>query len=82
MLHGERSGGRVQSILSFHQLRESTMNSNGKDIRDQQQQRDDQQAQQEATKNQQQAKEREVEGRHKQDGQKDHKGADKGPRGQ
>jgi hypothetical protein len=47
-----------------------------------QQQRDTQQAQQEAQKNQQRAEENEVAGRHKQDGQKDHKGADKGPRGQ
>lgn len=47
-----------------------------------QQQRDNQQAQQEADNNRQSAKEHEVEGRHKQDGAKDHKGADKGPRGQ
>jgi hypothetical protein len=48
-----------------------------------QQQRDAQQSQQEASKNQQKAAEEdEVAGRHKQDGQKDHKGADKGPRGQ
>lgn len=47
-----------------------------------QQQRDAQQAQQEATKNKQQAEAKEVAGRHKNDGQKDHKGADKGPRGQ
>lgn len=51
------------------------------DVREQQQ-REDQQAQQEANNNRQSAKEHEVEGRHKQDGQKDHKGADKGPRGQ
>ena len=47
-----------------------------------QQQRDNQQAQQEANNNRQRAEEAEVDGRHKQDGQKDHKGADKGPRGQ
>jgi hypothetical protein len=47
-----------------------------------QQQRDNQQAQQEAENNRQRAEEHEVDGRHKQDGQKDHKGADKGPRGQ
>ena len=47
-----------------------------------QQQREDQQAQQEAINIRQSAKEHEVEGRHKQDGQKNHKGADKGPRGQ
>jgi hypothetical protein len=47
-----------------------------------QQQRDNQQAQQEADNNRQRAAEHEVDGRHKQDGQKDHKGADKGPRGQ
>lgn len=47
-----------------------------------QQQRDNQQAQQEIQKNQQRAEEQEVAGRHKNDGAKDHKGADKGPRGQ
>jgi hypothetical protein len=48
-----------------------------------QQQRDAEQSQQEASKNQQKAaKQDEVAGRHKNDGQKDHKGADKGPRGQ
>lgn len=47
-----------------------------------QQQREDQQAQQDANNNRQRAEENEVEGRHRQDGQKDHKGADKGPRGQ
>ena len=47
-----------------------------------QQQREDQQAQQEANNNRQRAEEHEVDGRHKQDGAKDHKGADKGPRGQ
>jgi hypothetical protein len=47
-----------------------------------QQQREAEQAQQEANRNQQRAEEAEVAGRHKQDGQKDHKGADKGPRGQ
>ena len=52
-----------------------------KDPREQAQ-RDAQQAQQEAHKNQQRAEEQEVAGRHKNDGQKDHKGADKGPRGQ
>lgn len=46
------------------------------------QQREAQQAQQDANKNQQRAEESEVAGRHKNDGQKDHKGADKGPRGQ
>lgn len=47
-----------------------------------QQLRDAQQAQQEIHKNQQRAEENEVAGRHKNDGAKDHKGADKGPRGQ
>lgn len=47
-----------------------------------QQQRENQQAQQEANNNRQRAEENEVAGRHKNDGQKDHKGADKGPRGQ
>lgn len=45
-------------------------------------QRDAEQAQQDAHKNQQQAHENEVAGMHKNDGAKDHKGADKGPRGQ
>lgn len=45
-------------------------------------QRDQQQAQQDALNNRQRAEEEEVAGRHKNDGQKDHKGADKGPRGQ
>jgi hypothetical protein len=47
-----------------------------------QQQRDSEQAQQEANKSQQRAEQAEVAGRHKNDGAKDHKGADKGPRGQ
>lgn len=47
-----------------------------------QQQRDEQHIQQENQKNRQQAEQEEVAGRHKNDGQKDHKGADKGPRGQ
>ena len=47
-----------------------------------QQQRAAEQAQQEAAKNKQQAEVKEVAGRHKNDGPKDHKGADKGPRGQ
>ncbi|MES2148780.1 MAG: hypothetical protein V4508_03210 [Pseudomonadota bacterium] len=38
--------------------------------------------QQDATRNQQRAETDEVAGRHKNDGQKDHKGADKGPRHQ
>jgi hypothetical protein len=46
------------------------------------QQRAQQEAQQEAQRNRQQAEEHEVAGRHKNDAQKDHKGADKGPRGQ
>ena len=48
----------------------------------QQQERDNQQAQLEVENNRQSNKEHEVEGRHKQDGQKNHQGADKGPRGQ
>lgn len=47
-----------------------------------QQQREAQQAQQDANNNRQRAEEHEVDGRHKNDGAKDHKGADKGPRGQ
>ena len=53
-----------------------------KQQRDAQQAQQAQQVQQESTKNQQRAEENEVAGRHKNDGQKDHKGADKGPRGQ
>ena len=49
---------------------------------DQQRQQDNQQARQQAEQNRQRAEENEVAGRHKSDGQKDHKGADKGPRGQ
>lgn len=47
-----------------------------------QQERDSQQAQQEADNSRQHAEEQEVLGRHQQDGQKNHQGADKGPRGQ
>lgn len=47
-----------------------------------QQQREAQEAQQQASENQQRAEAQEVAGRHKNDGQKDHQGADKGPRGQ
>lgn len=57
------------------------MSTSNNDTREQQQ-RDAQQAQQEANKNQQKAEQNEVAGRHKNEGQKDHKGADKGPRGQ
>jgi hypothetical protein len=49
---------------------------------DEQRQQENQQAQQQAEQNRQRAEENEVAGRHKNDGQKDHKGADKGPRGQ
>ncbi len=45
-------------------------------------QRESEKTQQEATKQRQAAEAKEVVGLHKQDGQKDHKGADKGPRGQ
>ncbi|HEY0062740.1 MAG TPA: hypothetical protein VGC21_11505 [Telluria sp.] len=45
-------------------------------------QRDQQQAQQDAHNNRQRAEDEEVAGRHKNDGIKDHQGADKGPRGQ
>jgi hypothetical protein len=45
-------------------------------------QRDAEQSQQDAAKNQQKAETNEVAGMHKNDGAKDHKGADKGPRGQ
>lgn len=57
------------------------MTQPAKDPREQQQ-RDAEQAQQDAQKNQHAAEAHEVDGRHQQDGQKDHKGADKGPRGQ
>jgi len=57
------------------------MTKHTNDLREQQQ-REAEQAQQNATENQQRAEENEVAGRHKNDGPKDHKGADKGPRGQ
>ena len=57
------------------------MSKHSSDPREQKQY-EDQQAQQEVNKNQQRAEEAEVAGRHKNDGPKDHKGADKGPRGQ
>lgn len=47
-----------------------------------QQQREEQQIQQDANNNSQRAHAEEVAGRHKNDGQKSHEGADKGPRGQ
>lgn len=52
------------------------------DARELQQQKEAQRAQEEIGRNQQNAEQEEVAGRHKNDGQKDHKGADKGPRGQ
>jgi hypothetical protein len=52
------------------------------DARELQQQKEAQQAQEEIGRNQQKAEQDEVARRHKNDGQKDHKGADKGPRGQ
>jgi hypothetical protein len=57
------------------------MSTNKPDQREQQQ-REREQMQQEADRNRQQAETEEVAGRHKNDAQKDHKGADKGPRGQ
>jgi hypothetical protein len=57
------------------------MTKTSTDPREQQQQ-DAQKAQEEASRNQQKAEQAEVAGRHKNDGAKDHKGADKGPRGQ
>lgn len=57
------------------------MSKHNKDMQEQQR-REAQQAQQEVARNQQKAEQDEVAGRHKSDGQKDHKGADKGPRGQ
>lgn len=57
------------------------MSKHSSDPREQQQ-REAQQKQQEVAKNQQKAEQDEIAGRHKNDGQKDHKGADKGPRGQ
>lgn len=47
-----------------------------------QEQRDAEKVQQDALKNQHNAEANEVAGLHKNDGAKDHKGADKGPRGQ
>ena len=49
---------------------------------EQQRQQENQQTQQQVEQNRQRVEENEVAGRHKNDGQKDHKGADKGPRGQ
>jgi hypothetical protein len=68
-------------MLVFNIIEELAMTKHTNDPREQQQ-RAAEQAQQEATKNKQQAEDREVAGRHKNVGQKDHKGADKGPRGQ
>ena len=51
------------------------------DLREQQQ-REAQQVLQEADNNRHRAQEHEVDGRHKNDGVKNHQGADKGPRGQ
>ena len=47
-----------------------------------QQQREAQEVQQQANESAQRAEAQEVAGRHKNDGPKDHQGADKGPRGQ
>lgn len=52
------------------------------DERSKNQQHENQQAQQKAIEQQHRAEANEVVGRHKNDGQKDHKGVDKGPRGQ
>jgi len=52
------------------------------DAREQQQHREARKAQEEVVRNQQNARQDEVAGRHKNDGVKDHEGADKGPRGQ
>jgi hypothetical protein len=60
---------------------ESAMTKPTQDPREQLQ-RDQQQAQQDANNNRQRAEDAEVAGLHKNVGQKDHKGADKGPRGQ
>lgn len=68
-------------MLAFNITEELAMTKHTNDPREQQQ-RDAEHAQQDAAKNQQRAEESEVAGRHKNDGQKDHKGADKGPRGQ
>ena len=56
------------------------MSTPSTDPRELQRQHDNQQAQQESSR--QKAEQEEVAGRHKNDGAKDHKGADKGPRGQ
>ena len=68
-------------MLALHIIEELAMTKHTNDPKEQQQ-RAAEQAQQEATKNKQQAEAKEVAGRHKNDGPKDHKGADKGPRGQ
>jgi hypothetical protein len=67
--------------LAFNINEELAMTKHTNDLREQQQ-REAEQAQQNAAKNQQRAEEKEVAGRHKNDGPKDHKGADKGPHGQ
>jgi hypothetical protein len=66
-------------VIPLFNTTEATMSKT--DPREQQR-RDAELAQREANKNQQKAEQNEVAGRHKNDGQKDHKGADKGPRGQ
>jgi hypothetical protein len=71
----------VRVLLTFDLNKELAMSKHNSDPREQQQ-KDAEQAQQEASKNQQRAEANEVLGNHKNDGQKDHKGADKGPRGQ
>jgi hypothetical protein len=81
MLPVERKGRRARRIVAALINQEIAMTKPTNDPREQQL-REAQQAQQEIHKNQQRAAETEVAGRHKNDGQKDHKGADKGPRGQ
>ena len=57
------------------------MTQHSTDPRDQQQ-RQNEKVQQDALKNKQEAESNEVAGNHRNDGIKDHQGADKGPRGQ
>ena len=68
-------------MLAFNITEELAMTKHTSNPREQQQ-REAEQSQQNATKNQHSAEEKEVAGSHRNDGQKDHKGADKGPRGQ
>ncbi len=81
MLPDERKAGAATGIVGALINKEIAMTKPTTDPREQLQ-RESQQAQQQATENQHRAEADEVAGRHKNDGQKGHEGADKGPRGQ